>query len=456
MNLTSDQFTYLKQLSKLDFELAEEQQIQSELQEFLEYISIICRFAPSTSMTLKSETLRSLNISYTPPKIKTKECNAILSNEEFNYEDVAIKANILCKGKIALAGSNMLRNHIASYDSKVVENLKNSGYTIGPVTNMDEFAMGHDSSTSYSGRVLNPFDIKRSAGGSSGGSCALVAAGLSRYALGSDTGGSIRQPAAYMGLVGLKPTYNSVSRYGLISYASSFDQIGPITRTVSDNRNLYNAIAEVKMPDLKDSDYKILVPDNLLALCVNSDSIIAAARSISGGEVIHFDMPYLDELISCYYVIACAECSSNLSRFDEDRYMNRNDGFGFEVKKRILLGNYCLSHGFFDSYYLKAIELRSFLTNVIDELTKDNSYIVLPVTRTTAPIIGDELDPLQKYKDDIFTVIASISGNPAITVPCGNDSDGLPIGVQIIGSKFSESGLYHLAELIENKVGGFL
>lgn len=456
MNFTSNQFEYLKRLSKLEFDSYEEQKIISELQEFIEYISIICDFVPLDSPSLKVETVQNSDISYKSPVILNRECNAFISKEDVSFEDVAIKANILCKGKPATAGSKMLRDFVATYDSVAVANLKKAGFGIGAVTNMDEFAMGHDSSTSYCGRVLNPFDSERSVGGSSGGSCAAVASGVSRYALGSDTGGSIRQPAAFMGLVGLKPTYGSVSRYGLIAYASSFDQIGPITRNVEDNRALFEAISDVELRKSNVESYKILVPDNLVALCENSNCIANAANAISRGEIIHFDMPYLDELIACYYVIACAECSSNLSRYDEDRYISRNEGFGFEVKKRILLGNYCLSHGFFDAYYLKAMELKSFLTKVIDELTKDNSYIVLPVTRTTAPLINSASDLLQKYKDDIFTIIANISGNPAITVPCGNDSNGLPVGVQIIGSKHSESGLYSLATLIENKVGGFL
>lgn len=465
MRITDSQFEYLCRLSKLEFTFSEAALIRSELDAFIDYINVIRGFCP-TEFKLPRESVVSTSVSltYRKPSLVSDafSSNALIGpdmNISSSAASIAVKDNIMVRGSRTTAGSAMLSNHIAAYDADVITRLRGAGFDTFIKTNMDEFAMGHDSSTGFAGAVKNPFDSERIPGGSSGGSAVAVATNLTRYALGSDTGGSIRQPAAYLGLTALKPTYGNVSRYGLIAYASSFDQIGPIAGNVEDCRYIYDIIAEGSSAEASEDScagHRILVPDNLLELCDDSESILKVASLLGEGRISHFDMPYLNELISCYYVIACAECSSNLSRYDSDRYMDRSGGFGFEVKKRILIGNYVLSQGFYDEYYRSAQCLRRELTTTISRLVSDEALIVMPVTKSVAPLRGESADNLSKYKDDIFTIVANLTGLPAITVPCANSSNGLPVGVQIMGKPHSEDELFEAAGVIEAAVGGLV
>lgn len=473
MCFTTSQFEYLKKLSKLDFSPNEEARMRAELETFINYLDVIRSYdfgaIPNISensasfINAKVEERSYAPISYTKPsrtRVTSDIYNIFMDEPDLSLGDksIAVKDNILIKGMKATAGSNMLRDYVATYDADVITKLKAAGYTFAGKTNMDEFAMGFDSSTSYKGRVLNPLDTNRSAGGSSGGSAAAVAAGLTKLALGSDTGGSILQPASYMGLVGLRCA-GTVSRQGLISYASSIDTIGPITTNVDDCMTIYKTICDEEFipsepqteatSGINPGDCEIWVPDNLLALSANKDVILNAAYNLGGGKVVHFDMPFIDELVASYYVVTCALASSNLARYDEDRYMSRDEGFGFEVKKRILLGNFVLSHGFYDDYFRKAYEIRKAVTGIVNEIASGNRYIVMPVTKTTAPLITELDAPLRKYTDDVFTCWA----DKAITVPCGNDEVGLPVGLQIVSSNIS--GMLGLAKHIEDMVGGF-
>lgn len=465
MRFTKQQFDYLKRLSKLEFNEYEEEIMCAELEEFIDYIDVIKDFDFNQIREISDNALRYVNpkeekstyseLKYVRPKVSSVDkdiYNAFIDEPVFDDFDksIAVKDNILIEGLRATAGSNMLFDFVAPYDAEVIKKLKKSGFRFCGKTNMDEFAMGFDSSTSFKGRVLNPLDINRSAGGSSGGSAAAVASGLARYALGTDTGGSILQPASYMGLVGFK-SINTVSRQGLISYGSTLDAIGPITRNVSDARSIYEIIcdSECKLSGSRLGSYKIWVPDNLLALCENKDLILNAAKNLGDGKVVHFDMPFMEELVASYYVVSCALASSNLGRYDDDRFKSRDEGFGFEVKKRILLGNFVLSEGFYDDYFRKAYEMRLAISNVLNEICADANFIVMPVTRSSAPLISSLDEPLRKYTDDVFTCWT----NSAITVPCGNDKDGMPVGLQIVSA--NREGLFELAEKIEDRIGGF-
>lgn len=440
--------------------------MRDELEEFLDYVDVISRYkdedikniSDNPQLFIKSfeECSSYVNATYVKPAAihaSEDEYNAFIGPADFSKWDksIAIKDNILIKDQTATAGSRMLLNYVATYDADVIVRLRNAGFSFAGKTNMDEFAMGFDSSTSFAGRVLNPLDTNRSAGGSSGGSAAAVASGLTRYALGSDTGGSILQPASYMGLVGFKCN-DVVSRHGLISYASTLDCIGPIARSVSDAKYIFDIICDedFKKSDSKLDNYEIWVPDNLMELCDNKEVILNASRMLGEGRVVHFDMPFVEELVASYYIVACALASSNLGRYDVDRYLDRNDGFGFEVKKRILLGNFVLSHGFYEDYFKKAYEVRQAISNVLDYICSDNRFIVMPVTRSVAPLISDLNNSLQKYTDDIFTCWTKAS----ITMPCGNDKNGLPVGLQIVSSR--ADGLFELASLFEERIGGFV
>ena len=332
----------------------------------------------------------------------------------------------------------------------LVTKLKASGFKIAGKTNMDEFAMGGASLTGFTGPVINPLDPQRIVGGSSGGAAAGVCAGLVRWALGSDTGGSLRQPSAFLGLTCLKPTYGNVSRHGLIAYASSFDQIGPIARDPIDVRRVFDIISERKYVAATPSKVRVLVPDNLLKMSDDAALIADSIGLLDPDEVAFFDMPYVEEVISCYYIIACAEASSNLGRYDIDRYMDRNEGFGHEVKKRICLGNFVLSEGFYDDYYMNAKKVAGELRRVFDELLRDDTVILMPVTKGRAPLIS-EYKGLRKYTDDLFTVYANITGLPAVSFPAGVREDGSPVGIQLMGNRGSEDFLLNIA----TKAGGY-
>jgi aspartyl-tRNA(Asn)/glutamyl-tRNA(Gln) amidotransferase subunit A len=399
---------------------------------------------------------------------------------------VAIKDNICIKGYRTTCGSRMLDDFIPPYNATVVESLIEAGALIIGKTNMDEFAMGSTSETSHFGAVRNPHNPDYSPGGSSGGSAVAVAASHVPVALGSDTGGSVRQPAAMTGVVGFKPTYGSVSRYGLIAYASSFDQIGPIAGNVKDAALMLKAIS---FHDPRDStsasfdrpDYlaqidefrpvTIGVPREYFANGVDDDVIRAVERAISllgsdGYCVEEITLPRIDQAIAAYYVIATAEASSNLARYDgvvfgsrcddapclEEMYTaSRTVGFGTEVRRRIMLGTYVLSSGYYDAYYRKAMQVREIVKRDMRRAFEKVDVIVTPTSPTAGIRLGEKLDdPLAMYLADVFTVSANLIGTCAISLPCGCDRNGLPIGVQLIGRHFDDATLLKVAHRLES------
>lgn len=388
---------------------------------------------------------------------------------------VGIKDNICTKGQITSCASKILYNFKPPYDATVINKLKAADMIPLGKLNMDEFAMGSTTETSYYGETKNPWDITRVPGGSSGGAAASVAADESVIALGSDTGGSIRQPCSFCGVTGLKPTYGAVSRYGLIAYASSLDQIGPIGKNVLDVASVFNVIKgkdkkdgtsmeseiftldDIKIPDLKGK--KIGIPTDFFGEGIDSqvaDSVKAAADTLKslGAEVEEFSMPIVKYAIPTYYIIACAEACSNLSRFDGIKYgykaedcnnlrdvyfKSRSEGFGMEVKKRIMLGNFVLSSGYFDAYYKKALQAKGLICKAFGEAFEKYDFLIGPVAPTTALKMGEGLsDPLAMYLGDIYTVMINIAGLPSLALPCGFDSSNMPIGMQLIGKPFDE------------------
>jgi aspartyl-tRNA(Asn)/glutamyl-tRNA(Gln) amidotransferase subunit A len=397
-----------------------------------------------------------------------------------------IKDNICVKDMPATCSSKMLENYIPPYDAAVVERLKDAGAVLLGKTNMDEFAMGSSNETSYFGAVLNPADNTRVPGGSSGGSAAAVSGNLCFGALGSDTGGSIRQPAALCGAVGLKPTYGAVSRYGLIAFGSSLDQIGLLTRTVYDAALLLSVIGGYDKRDSTSQktdcpDYlreiggglkglKIGLPKEYFGEGLDAEVKEAVLRSAkrfeaAGAEVTEISLPYTDAGLSVYYVIACAEAASNLARFDGVRYgysavgakdleelyvKTRTEAFGSEVKRRIMLGNYVLSSGYYDAYYLKALKVRTLIRKAFGDAFQKCDALLGPTSPETAFKFGEKsADPLRMYLSDVYTVTANIAGVPAVSVPCGRDSKGLPIGLQLIAPAFGESVLLRAAAFAE-------
>lgn len=405
---------------------------------------------------------------------------------------VAVKDNICTRGQKTTCASKILENFVPAFDAEAVKRLEDAGMIVLGKTNMDEFAMGSTTETSAFGVTKNPWNIEHVPGGSSGGSCAAVAAGEAVLALGSDTGGSIRQPAAYCGVTGLKPTYGRVSRYGLIAYASSLDQIGPVGRNVKDCAALFEVIAG---HDAKDSTSaqkdveswesmtegglkgkKIGIPKEYFAEGTNEEVKKALTDAIelmaeNGAEVEYFSLKMVDYVIPAYYIIACAEASSNLERFDGVKYGYRNmestelhemykksraEGFGEEVKRRILLGSFVLSAGYYDAYYLKALKAKALIKKEFDQAFEKYDCILAPASPTTAPKIGTSLcDPLQMYLSDIYTVAVNLAGLPAVSLPCGRDSQGLPVGMQIIGDCFQEKKILQTAAAYEALRGPF-
>lgn len=395
---------------------------------------------------------------------------------------IAIKDNIVTTDLPTTAGSRILQGFMSPYEATVITRLRRAGAIILGKANMDEFAMGSTTETSYSGPTKNPWDAARVPGGSSGGSAAAVAAGEAPLALGSDTGGSIRQPCAYCGLSGIKPTYGAVSRYGLLAYGSSLDQIGPIAHTVEDCATLLSVIAGY---DDKDStstqgvqfDFtaalhddlrgkKIGLPTNYLGDGLDPQirsAILEACRQFAtlGAEICEFEMPMMEYAVPAYYIIASAEASSNLSRYDgikygyhpenftdlEDLYLSaRSEGFGTEVKRRIMLGAFALSSGYYDAYYQKALKVRALIRDAFNNAFGQYDAIISPVAPTTAPRLGDSLtDPLAMYLSDIYTVSVNLVGIPAVSLPCGFAADGMPIGMQLLGQNLSEPVLVNLA-----------
>ncbi len=387
----------------------------------------------------------------------------------------AIKDNLCTQGIRTTCGSKMLQNFVPTYSSEAVIQLENAGMVMIGKTNMDEFAMGSTTETSFFGVTRNPWNSACVPGGSSGGSCAAVAAGECFYAIGSDTGGSIRQPASHCGVTGIKPTYGTVSRYGLIAYASSFDQVGPIGKDVTDCVTILDAIASYDKKDSTstgrkgrpfaqalDEDIrgmKIGIPrdyiDASLDEEVRNTVFLAADKLRSRGAVVEeFDLGLVPYVIPTYYTIASAQASSNLSRYDGVKYGYRTDdykglhdmykktraqGFGSEVKRRIMLGSFVLSAGYYEDYYLKALKAKTMIKHAFDKAFADYDVIMGPAAPGTAPRIGTSLeDPMQMYLGDIYTVSANLAGLPGMTVPAGLDAGGLPIGVQFLADCFAE------------------
>ena len=390
---------------------------------------------------------------------------------------IAIKDNILIKGKTFSASSKILENYKATYDATVIEKLRTAGAIIIGRTNMDEFAMGSSTENSAYGVTKNPLDLSRVPGGSSGGSAAAVAMGAVVAALGSDTGGSIRQPAAFCGLVGLLPTYGRVSRSGLIAMASSLDQIGPLTKTVADAEIVYDAIAgydpldntsipEEKRILEKKENNKIGVPRNFLKDLSKEDSenFEASLNKLreAGYDIVDIDLPLLKYSLPIYYIIMPAEASTNLARFEGMRYGPRMEGeniwetfmktrqlFGDEVKRRIILGTFVLSHGYYDAYYNKAMNLRKAIKVEFKKSFEEVIAIALPTTPSSAFKIGEKSDPVSMYLSDIFTVGANIANLPALAIPSGPDSNNMPLSFQLIGSSFSEKVLFKIGRNLE-------
>jgi aspartyl-tRNA(Asn)/glutamyl-tRNA(Gln) amidotransferase subunit A len=402
---------------------------------------------------------------------------------------VALKDNLCMRGDRVTCASRILEDCVSLYDATVVERLLASDAVIIGKTNLDEFGMGSSTENSAFGPVRHPLDPDRVPGGSSGGSAVAVAAGMAHAALGSDTGGSIRQPAAFCGVVGLKPTYGRVSRYGLVALASSFDQIGPLARTVSDAARVLQVIAGVDPKDSTSVDRP--VPDYLAALTGDvaglrvglpresleeglqdevKDAVLRAVDAFraAGGTVREISLPHSEYVISTYYILMTAEASSNLARYDGARYgyrsrdgsdltemyrRSRSEGFGAETKRRIMLGTYVLSAGYYDAYYLKAQKVRRLIQTDYLNAFAEVDCVLMPTTPTTAFRSGEKTsDPLQMYLSDIYTVSANLAGLPAVSVPFGRDGEGLPVGIQLVGKQFDEATLLRAAEFLERHI----
>ncbi len=399
---------------------------------------------------------------------------------------VAIKDNLCTEGIRTTCSSKILENFVPTFSAEAVLNLEKAGAVMIGKTNMDEFAMGSTTETSAYGVTRNPWNTDYVPGGSSGGSAAAVAAGECFFALGSDTGGSIRQPASFCGVVGLKPTYGTVSRYGLVAYGSSLDQIGPLTKNVADCAAVLEAIASHDTKDStsverKDTDFTAALIDDVKGMKIGiprdyfgegldsevKDAVFAAAKTLAakGAVVEEFDLSLVEYAIPTYYTIAAAEASSNLERFDGIKYgyraasykglhdmykKTRSEGFGAEVKRRIMLGSFVLSSGYYDAYYLKALKVKAMIKKAFDEAFAKYDLILGPVAPTTAPKIGESLsDPLKMYLGDIYTISVNLAGLPGISLPCGIDTKGLPIGLQLIADSFQEKRLIQAAYTYE-------
>ena len=405
---------------------------------------------------------------------------------------VAIKDNMCTKDMLTTCSSRILGNFIPTYSSEAVKCLEEAGMVIIGKTNMDEFAMGSTTETSAYGVTRNPRNPEHVPGGSSGGSAAAVAANEAFIALGSDTGGSIRQPASYCGVVGMKPTYGTVSRYGLIAYGSSLDQIGPLAKDVTDCATILEMIAKHDTKDStsidrKDTDFTSALVDDVKGMKIGiprdyfgdgldkevKEAVLEAAKVLEskGAIVEEFDLSLVDYAIPTYYTIAAAEASSNLERFDGIKYgyrteqfeglhnmykKTRSEGFGPEVKRRIMLGSFVLSSGYYDAYYLKALRVKALIKKAFDEAFAKYDVILGPVAPTTAPKLGSSLsDPIKMYLSDIYTISVNLAGLPGMSIPCGRDAAGLPIGLQLIGDCFQEKKLIQTAFSYEQAHGRF-
>ncbi len=400
---------------------------------------------------------------------------------------IAIKDNMNVSGMLTTCSSKILGNFVPTFTSTAVQNMIDAGVVIVGKTNMDEFAMGSTTETSYFGPTYNPYDLTRVPGGSSGGSAASVAADEVPMALGSDTGGSIRQPASFCGVTGIKPTYGRVSRYGLIAYGSSLDQIGPIAKDTRDCAAMLSVLAshdpkdstsyeksadnfmDALIPDVK--GMKIGIPRDYFGEGLDADvkeNVLRAAETLKslGAEVEEFDLGMVEYAIPAYYIIACAEASSNLERFDGVKYgyrtaeytdlhnmykKTRSEGFGAEVKRRIMLGSFVLSSGYYDAYYVKALRVKNLIKQAFDKAFEKYDVILGPVAPTTALKCGESLsDPIKMYLGDIYTVSVNLAGLPGISTPCGYDKNGMPVGLQLLGQVFEEKKILRAAYAFES------
>jgi len=427
------------------------------------------------ALTKSKEEMATLRVEL-ETKAKESGLNAYIGFESSGEGvPILIKDNIQVEGWSVTSGSKILQGYIAPYEATAISNLKAKGMMAFGRSNMDEFAMGSTTESSYYGVTKNPYGEDRVPGGSSGGSAAAVAAGTAIAALGSDTGGSIRQPAAYCGCVGFKPTYGRVSRFGLAAYASSLDQIGPITQNVEDAAILYDAIAGHDPKDSTSSELEsISITENLnaerkLKIAVIDNYISEADESIqkayadtvkvleeAGHTIVHKNMQNTKYDIATYYIVATAEAATNLARFDGVRYgrraegknlqelyyNSRSEGFGEEVKRRILLGNFVLSSGYYDAYYLKAQKVRHLIRDEFTAIFDEVDLILSPVAPSVAPKIGSIHDPLEMYKSDMYTIAINLAGLPALSLPVGKDENGMPIGLQLIGKAFDEQTVF--------------
>ena len=405
---------------------------------------------------------------------------------------VAIKDNMCTEGMLTTCSSRILGNFVPTFSSEAVLNLQKAGAVILGKTNMDEFAMGSTTETSAYGVTRNPWNADHVPGGSSGGSAAAVAAKECFYALGSDTGGSIRQPASFCGVVGMKPTYGTVSRYGLIAYGSSLDQIGPLCKDVTDCATIMEVIASHDPKDStsverEDTNFTSALVEDVKGMKIGiprdyfgegldpevKEAVLAAAKILEekGAVIEEFDLSLVEYAIPAYYTIAAAEASSNLERFDGIKYgyrtkeyqglhnmykKSRSESFGAEVKRRIMLGSFVLSSGYYDAYYLKALRVKALIKKAFDEAFAKYDVILGPVAPTTAPELGKSLsDPIKMYLGDIYTISVNLAGLPGLSIPCGIDSKGLPIGMQLIGDCFQEKKLIQTAYTYEKARGAF-
>ena len=424
-------------------------------------------------------------------KLKDKELEKLSETEipDLFGIPLSIKDNILVEGQKMTCASKMLKDFIAPYDATVIKKLREKGAIFIGKNNLDEFAMGSSTETSFFGVTKNPWNLERVPGGSSGGSAAAVAARSAIASLGSDTGGSIRQPCSLCGVVGMKPTYGRVSRYGLTAFASSLDQIGPITKNIEDNAFLLNIISGLDSKDATSA--KLPVPNYLEALDNEikglkaglpkeyfiegidpevKEKVMEAVKTLErlGVEIEEISLPHTSYAVETYYIIAPAEASSNLGRFDGVRYTyrakeytdlidmyckTRAEGFGNEVKRRIMIGTYTLSAGYYDAYYLKAQKVRTLIYQDFQNAFKKVDFIVTPVSPTTAFKIGEKTDdPIKMYLSDIFTIAVNLAGLPGLSMPCGFDNKNLPVGVQLIGKAFDEETLYSVGYKLEKEL----
>ena len=438
------------------------------------------------ALNLDKEQLKSLQDEILE-KAKASKINAYIGFEKSGEGvPILIKDNIQVKDWSITCASNILQGYIAPYNATVIEKLKDANLAPTGRANMDEFAMGSTTESSFYGATLNPHDQSRVPGGSSGGSAAAVAEGIAIAALGSDTGGSIRQPAAYCGVVGFKPSYGKVSRYGLAAYASSLDQIGPITQNVEDAAILYDIIAGYDPKDSTSANikhspiapnldankkYTIAVIDNYIKEASKDvqeayDLAIKALED-AGHKIIHKNMTNTKYDIATYYIIATAEAATNLARYDGVRYGNRakdiknnqelfiktrTQGFGDEVKRRILLGNFVLSSGYYDAYYIKAQKVRHLIKDEYNKIFDEADLILSPIAPSVAPKLGENEDPLEMYKSDMYTIAINLVGLPAISLPIMKNKDELPVGLQLIAKAFNEQPIFDAALSLEKTI----